>query len=122
MRRTTALGKICDTVDSTLSVPKPMKGERHAAIGTIARFATIAAQERSGETAPVQEENGLFSFFEPIGNRGSQFLRQDRCRLLFPPLLAKIDNAHEWHLLFVYPLSQCNQPIFSNYSVVIALE
>jgi hypothetical protein len=46
-----------------------MKGERDAAIGTIARFATIAAQERSRETAPVQEQNGLFSFFEPVSNR-----------------------------------------------------
>src|ERR1700756_2164630 len=100
----------------------PMKGEREAAIRTIARFATIDAQERGGETAPVQEQNSLFSFFKPIGNRGAQFLRQDRCRLFFPPLLAKIDNAHEWHLLFVYPLSQCNQLIFSNCSIVIALE
>ena len=41
---------------------------------------------------------------------------------LFPPLLAKIDNAHERHLLFVYPLSQCNQLIFSNCSIVIAFE
>src|SRR5262249_30000214 len=47
---------------------------------------------------------------------------QDCCRLVLPPLLAKVDNAHERHSLFIYPLSQCNQPIFSNCSVVITLE
>src|SRR5207244_11414866 len=54
----------------------------------------------------------LLSLLHTIANRGAQFFRQDRCRLLFPPLLAKIDNAHKWHLFFVDPLCKCNQPIF----------
>ena len=39
---------------------RAMKGERDAAVRTIARFAAIAAQERGGETAAIEEQNGLF--------------------------------------------------------------
>jgi hypothetical protein len=50
-----------------------MEGERDTAIWAVTRFATIAAQERSGETAPIQKQNCLLSLLNAIGNRGSQF-------------------------------------------------
>ena len=90
-----------------------MKGERDAAIRAVAGLAAIAAKQRSGKSAPIQKQNGLFSFFEPIGDRGAQFFRQNRGRLFFPPFLAQIDNAHERHLLFVDPLGKGGQPVFS---------
>src|SRR6266705_2776107 len=37
-----------------------MKGERHAAIRTVARFAAIAAKKRSGKPAPIQKQDRLF--------------------------------------------------------------
>src|SRR4030095_12564507 len=81
----------------------PMKGERHATIRTVARFAAIAAKQRSGKAAPIQKENGLLAFFQTIGNGGAQSFRQNRGGLFLPAFLAKIDNASQRHLLFSPP-------------------
>ena len=52
-----------------------MKGERHAAIRTVARFAAIAAKKRSGKPAPIQKQDRLLALVQAIGNSGSQFFR-----------------------------------------------
>jgi hypothetical protein len=44
----------------------PVKGERDAAIGTIARLAAIAAKQRRGKAATIQKQNCLLAFFEAI--------------------------------------------------------
>ena len=41
-----------------------MKGKRDAAIRTFARLAAVAAEERGGESAAVQEQDRLLMFFE----------------------------------------------------------
>jgi hypothetical protein len=53
----------------------PVKGERHAAIRTVARFAAIAAKERSGKATAIQKQDCLFAFFQTIGDGGAQFFR-----------------------------------------------
>ena len=64
----------------------------------------------------------MFPLFQTNGNRGPQFLRQDRRRLSLPALLAKIDNAHERHLLRIDALRQRGEFIFPGNRVVITLE
>ena len=81
-----------------------MKRQRHAAVGTIARLAAVAAKERCGKPATVEKQDGLLVFLQANRDRGAQFLREDRGGLFFPALLAKIDNAHERHLLLVNAL------------------
>jgi hypothetical protein len=56
------------TAQSSGDCGLPVKRERDTAIRAVARFATIAAQQRRGKTAPVQKQNRLLSFLEAIGN------------------------------------------------------
>ena len=88
------------TAQSSGDCGLPMKRERDAAIRAISRFATIAAQQRSGKTAPVQKQDRLFSFLEPIGDGVRNFSDRIAAFFSFPPFLAQIDNANERHLLF----------------------
>ena len=99
-----------------------MKSERDAAVRAVARFAAITAKQRRGKPAPVQKQNCLLAFFQTISNRGSQLFRQDRGCLFLPAFLAKIDNAHERHLLFVHALGENGQPIFARARIVITLQ
>src|SRR5207237_480225 len=99
-----------------------VKGERHTAIRAIARFAAIAAKQRSGRAASTQKLHWLFAFLKTIGNGCAQFFRQNCCSLFFSTLLAKIDNAHEWHLLFVDALGERSEAIFARCRVVITLQ
>src|SRR6266581_7648706 len=100
----------------------PMKCERHTAIRTIASFAAIAAKKRSGKPAAIQKQDCLLTFLQTIGNGCTQFFRQNCSRLFFSTLLAKIDNANEWHLLFVDALGERSQTIFARCRVVITLQ
>ena len=105
---------------STLEMP--MKRERDTAIRTIARFAAIAAQQRSGKTAPIQKQNCLLAFFQTIGDGLRQFLGKNGGFLFLPSLLAQIDDAHERHLLLIHALRERNEPVFSGRRVVITLQ
>ena len=71
-----------------------MKRERNTAIGTVARFAAIAAQQRRGKAAPVQKQNRLFSFLQSIGNGLRQLFRQNGGFLFLASFLAQIDDTH----------------------------
>ena len=51
----------------------PVKRERDTAIWTVARFAAIAAQQRSRKTAAIQEQDCLLSLFQAIGDGLRQF-------------------------------------------------
>ena len=100
----------------------PMKSKRNAAIRTVARFTAIAAKQRRGKSASIQKEDCLFTLFETIGDRLRQPFGQNRGGLFFPAFLAKIDNAHQRHLLFIHPLGKSSQSIFAGSRVVITLE
>jgi hypothetical protein len=52
-----------------------MKRKRNAAIGTVARFAAVAAKKRSGKPATIQKQDCLFAFLQTIGDGGAQFFR-----------------------------------------------
>ena len=71
-----------------------MKRERDTAIWTVARFATIAAQQRRGKATSIQKQNCLLSFLEAIGNGLRQFLGQDGSSLFLASFLPQIDNTH----------------------------
>ena len=99
-----------------------MKGERDAAIRAIARFAAIAAEQRSGKTAPVEKENGLLAFFESSGDRVAQFLRQNGRRFFFASLLPQIDDANERHLVFIDAFGQRRELILAARGVEITFQ
>ena len=99
-----------------------MEGEGDTAIRAIARFAAVAAKQRSGKAAPIQKQNCLLAFLETISDSAAQFFRQNRNRPFFPAFLAKIDNAHERHLPIVHALRQGRQPILADGRVVITLQ
>ena len=99
-----------------------MEGKRDAAIRAVARFTAVAAKERGGKTAAVQEEDRLLVFFEARRDRGAQFLRKNRGDLLLSPLQPKIDDAHQRHLAVVHPLGEIEQPVFLLDRIVITLE
>src|SRR6516162_9821594 len=99
-----------------------VKRERDAAIRAVARFAAIAAKQRRGETAPIEKQNCLLAFFQAISNGLQQFFRKNGRFLFLSSFLAKIDDAHQRHLLFVYALGESDQPIFADRGVVITLE
>ncbi len=48
----------------------PMQGQRHAAMGTPENMATLAAEERSGEAAPIQEQQDLLAADEAAADAG----------------------------------------------------
>src|ERR1700745_2830230 len=98
------------TAQSSRACGVPVKGERDTAIRTISRLATIAAQQRCGKPAPIQEQNGLLSFLETIGNGLRQFFRQNGVFLSLSSFLAQIDNTHERHLLLIDALCKRNEP------------
>jgi hypothetical protein len=110
------------TAQSSRDHRLPMKGERDAAIRTIARFTAIAAQQRGGKPAPVQKQNRLLSFLEAIGNGLRQFFGQNGGLLFLPSFLSQIDNTYERHLLLIDALSERNEPVFFDRRVVITLE
>ena len=99
-----------------------MKSERHAAVRAVARFATIAAQQRSGKSAPVQKQNRLLAFLEASGHRRSQFVGENRQPFLFSSFLPQIDNANQRHLAVVHPLGQANELILLARGVEIAFQ
>src|SRR5438876_4876851 len=52
-----------------------MEGERDTAVRAIARFAAVAAKQRSGKAAPIQKQNRLLAFLETISDSAAQFVR-----------------------------------------------
>src|SRR5437899_162026 len=100
----------------------PVKCERDAAILAVARFAAVAAQQRRGKTTPVQKQNCLLAFLQTISNCLRQFFRKNRGFLFFPAFLPQIDDAHKRHLLFIYALSERNEPILPDRGVVITFK
>src|SRR5262245_17512718 len=99
----------------------PVKRERDTAIGTVARFAAIAAQKGSRKTAPVQKQNRLLAFLQTIGNGLRQLFRQNCGFLFLSSFLAQVDDAHERHLFLVYALGERDELIFANGGVVVTL-
>ena len=59
---------------------------------------------------------------QTIGNCLRQFFRKYCSFLFFPSFLAKIDDAHERHLLLIYTLCQDHESILAGRGVVITLE
>src|SRR2546423_4279319 len=55
-----------------------MKCQGDAAIRAIARLAAVAAEKRSGKTAPVQEQDRLLALLEPRRDCGAQFFGKNR--------------------------------------------
>src|SRR5207249_7669720 len=100
----------------------PMKRERDAAIRTVPRFTAFTAKERRRKSTPIQKQNRLFAFLQTIGNCLRQFFRKYCSFLFFPSFLAKIDDAHERHLLLIYTLCQDHESILAGRGVVITLE
>jgi len=100
----------------------PVKCERDTAIRAIARFTAIAAQQRGGKSAPVQKQNRLLSFLEPIGNGLRQSLGQNGSFLFPASFLAQIDDTNERHLLLIDALFERNEPILFGGRIVITLQ
>ena len=84
-----------------------MKRERDTAVRAIARFTTIAAEQRRGKPAPIQKQNRLLSFVETIGNGLRQFFRKNSGFLFPSPFLPEVNDAHKRHLVLIYALSEC---------------
>jgi hypothetical protein len=99
-----------------------MKRERDTAIRAIACLTAIATQQRRGKPTPVQKQNRLLSFLQPVGDGLRQFLGENRCFLFLPSFLAQIDNSHERHLLLIHALRERNEPVLSDRRVVITFQ
>jgi hypothetical protein len=86
-----------------------VKGESHAAVCT--GLAAIAAKQGSRKSAPIQNK----IVCSPFSRRSAMAARNFSDRIV-PPFFRrpmKIDNAYEWHLLFVDALGERSEAIFT---------
>ncbi len=93
-------------------------GERDAAIGAFRHIAALRALEGGGVTAPVQEQNYLFAFFETLSDRFFKLLREDLGALLLSVLLAHIHDPDDGHLLIVNARGHFKQSVFALLHIV----
>ena len=110
------------TAQSSSDCGMAVKRERDTAIGTVARFTAIAAQQGRGKSAPIQKQDRLLALFQTIGNCLRQLFGQDSGFLFLSSFLPQIDDAHERHLFFIYALSERNEPVLPDRGVVIAFK
>src|SRR5437016_13283361 len=58
---------------ATQSCHVSMKRERDTAVRAVPGLTAIATEQRGRKAAPIQKQNRLLTFFEPISNRLRQF-------------------------------------------------
>src|SRR5438270_3977339 len=104
------------------SKDRAMKGQSDAAIGTITGLPAIAAHQRCGKTAPIEKENGLFTFVETLRHCRAQFFRENCAGPVAPLLLPQINDADFRHLAVVDALGQRRELILAAERVVVTLE
>ena len=97
-----------------------MERERDAAIRALADVAADVADERRGETAPVEKQDRLLLFREPRLDRLAQFFRDER--RAFPRFHPHVDDADERHLLRVHALREFEQLVFAGLRVAETFE
>src|SRR5213082_3870890 len=98
-----------------------MKGERDAAIRTIARLPALAAKQRGRKSAPIEKQDCLFAFCHPSRNRAPQPFRKNG-RALASLFLPQIDYANQRHLAVVHALGQRGELVLFRERVVVTLE
>src|ERR1700720_3311072 len=99
-----------------------VKGERETAIRTLADKTALIANQRSGESSPVEEKNCLLLCCQPGLDRIRQWPGDQRDMFLFEVFLPHIDYADQWELPIVDPGVQGSEPIFSCPGVLIAFQ
>ena len=82
--------------------------ERDAAMGTLARLATVAAEDEGRQASPVQKENGLLLPGQRAADGCLQVTAQ-RAEMLRRELFAHVDDRHRWQGPPLRPMWQLQQ-------------
>ncbi len=88
-----------------------VNGQRHAAVRTLERRSTLAADDRGGKTAAIQENQRLFPAHESIGQSVAQGSAQYHFATFCGHLIAHVDDLHVGHRPIQHALIERHQRI-----------
>ena len=95
-------------------------GHRDAAIGASGYITTCGTLHGRGITTAIEEEHGLFPFFNALLDGFSQLLRKNGNAFFFAGLAAHVNDPNPWHGLVVGASRHFQKTVFAFLSVVIS--